>query len=109
MKKTSLMILALSAAAFLSAENAPHAAQQAQKPQVCSGAKACELTTEEQAFAAKLNDENRKAFTDKLNSEQRKAVMLSVKNGGNANEAVAKLASTHVASAEKANPAQPKK
>lgn len=105
------MILALSAGALVNAENTQNAAQPAaQKPQVCTStaAKACELTTEEQAFAAKLNDQNRKAFADKLNSEQRKAVMASTKNGGSADEAVAKLASSHVASAEKANPAQAK-
>lgn len=100
------MILALTAGTLLNAENTQTAAQ---KPQVCSSnaAKACELTTEEQAFLAKLNDQNRKAFADKLNSEQRKAVMASVKNGGDANQAVAKLASSHVASSEKA-PAQSK-
>jgi len=111
MKKKTLMILALAAGGLLNAENAQNAAQQpaAQKPQVCTSnaAKACELTAEEQAFSAKLNDQNRKAFSEKLNGEQRKAVMASTKNGGNADEAVAKLASSHVASAEKA-PAQSK-
>ena len=109
MKKKTLLILALAAGALLNAENAQNAAQPAaQKPQVCNAAKGCELSTEEQAFSAKLNDQNRKAFAEKLNSEQRKAVMASVKNGGNADEAVAKLASSHVASAEK-TPAQAKK
>jgi hypothetical protein len=110
MKKQTLMILALAAGGLLNAENAQNAAQPAaQKPQVCASnaAKACELTVEEQAFSAKLNDQNRKAFAEKLNGEQRKAVMASVKNGGSADEAVAKLASSHVASAEKA-PAQSK-
>jgi hypothetical protein len=108
MKKNVLMILALTAGALLSAETTTQNAQSAaQKPQVCTSAKACELTAEEQAFAAKLNDQNRKAFAEKLTAEQRKAVRESVKNGGNADEAVAKLASNHVASAEKA-PAQAK-
>ncbi len=105
------MILALTAGALLNAETTQNAAQPAaQKPQVCTSntAKACELTAEEQAFAAKLNDQNRKAFAEKLTSEQRKAVRESAKNGGSADEAVAKLASSHVASAEKANPAQTK-
>lgn len=111
MKKSILMILALGAGALLNAENTQNAAQPAaQKPQTCTSnaAKACELTTEEQAFAAKLNDQNRKAFADKLTSEQRKAVMASTKNGGNADEAVSKLATPHVASAEKTSPAQAK-
>src|SRR5690348_15637319 len=109
MKKT-LMILALTTGALLQAENTQNAARPAaQKTQVSpsNAAKACELTTEEQAFAAKLSDKSRKAF-EKLRSEQRKDVMTSVKNGGDANAAIDKLASDHVASAEKANPAQPK-
>lgn len=113
MKKNILMMLMLTAGALLNAENATQnsASATAQKPQVCN-AKGCELTADEQAFAAKLNDQNRKAFAEKLNSEQRKAVMLSTKNGGQADEAVAKLASSHassnVATAEKANPSQSK-
>ena len=106
MKKSTLMVFALAAGAFLNAETTQNTAQAAaSKPQVCAS-KACELSTDEQAFSAKLNDQNRKAFAEKLSSEQRKSVMASVKNGGNADEAVAKLASSHVASAEKANPSK---
>ena len=96
MKKT-LMILTLAAGAALSAETTQHAT--AQKPQVCAAnaAKACELTAEEQAFSAKLSDQNRKAFAT-LSPEQRQAAMESEKNGGKADEAVAKLASKHVSS-----------
>jgi hypothetical protein len=114
MKKNLLMILALTAGALLNAETTQNAAQSpAQKPQqqvaTANAAKPNELTAEEQAFVAKLKSEqNRKAYTDKLTVEQRKAVRESVKNGGDADEAVSKLASSHVASAEKA-PVQAKK
>src|SRR5690242_12444178 len=112
MKKNILMTLALAAGALLNAETTQAAAQPAaQKPQVCAS-KGCEMTADEQAFAAKLNDQNRKAFAEKLTKEQRDAVRESVKNGGKADEAVAKLASahtsSHVATTEKA-PAQAKK
>ncbi|HEY2810775.1 MAG TPA: hypothetical protein VGJ00_05250 [Rhabdochlamydiaceae bacterium] len=95
MKKSILTILALGAGALLNADNTQNATQPAaQKPQVCtSSAKACELTTDEQAFSAKLNDQNRKAF-EKFTKEQRSAVITSTKNGGDANEAVQKLASS---------------
>lgn len=104
MKKSTLMILALAAGAVVNADNTKNAASAAsaatQKPQVCTSAsKACELSTEEKAFSAKLNDESRKLFAD-LSSEQRKAAMESTQNGGNPNEAVQQLA-RHVASAEK--------
>lgn len=111
------MILALTAGALLNAETTQNAAQNttpssAQKTQqvaTTNAAKSNELTVEEQAFVAKLKSEqNRKAYTDKLTVEQRKAVRESVKNGGDADEAVSKLASSHVASAEKA-PAPAKK
>jgi len=49
---------------------------------------AMKLSVEEQAFVAKLNDQNRKTFSDKLSSDQRKSVMVAVKNGANADEAV---------------------
>lgn len=112
MKKKILMTLALATGALLNAENTTtqNAAQPAaQKPQVCTSnaGKACELSAEDKDFSAKLNDQNRKAYTEKLTAEQRDAVKKSTKNGGDANEAVAKLASSHVASAEKA-PAQSK-
>lgn len=46
------------------------------------------LTADEQAFAAKLSDQNRKIFHSKLLSPHRKAVMVAVKNGANADLAV---------------------
>ena len=107
MKKYSLMILALTAGTLLHAEGNQNAAQCAtQKPQVVTStpAKAEALTTEEQAFAAKLNDQARKTFADKLTAEQRKSVMAAAKAGVNADEAVQKLtaATSHVAGTEKA-------
>ncbi len=46
------------------------------------------LTADEQAFAAKLSDQNRKIFHSKLLSPHRNAVMVAVKNGANADQAV---------------------
>ncbi|GEM_PF-2827186 len=54
-------------------------------------AKAVALSSDEQAFAAKLNDQNRKTFTSKLTVDQRKAAMVAVKNGANADEAVQRM------------------
>jgi hypothetical protein len=51
----------------------------------------CKISADEQAFVAKLNDQNRKAFNEKLSAEQKKAVMVAVKNGANADEAVQKM------------------
>lgn len=56
--------------------------------------KAVALSADEQAFAAKLNDQNRKTFTGKLSVEQRKASMVAVKNGANADEAVQRMLSS---------------
>lgn len=111
MKKYSLMILALTAGTLLHAECNQNSAQCAtQKPQVVTAApaKAEALTTEEQAFAAKLNDQTRKIFADKLTVEQRKSVMAAAKTGANADEAVQKLvpAAAQVAGAEKAHSAE---
>ena len=78
------------------------AGSSAQKPQVVAPATAkavdpvvSKLSAEEQAFAAKLNDQNRKAFVEKLSAEQRKVAMTAAKVSTAANaadEAVAKLA-----------------
>lgn len=54
-------------------------------------AKAVALSADEQAFAAKLNDQNRRTFSGKLTAEQRKAAMIAVKNGANADEAVQRM------------------
>lgn len=47
-----------------------------------------ELSTDEIAFIAKLEDKNRKVFADKLSQEQRMAVLVAFKNGANPDEAV---------------------
>ena len=78
-------------------------------------AAATKLSADEQAFVAKLNDQNRKAFSEKLSAEQKKSVMVAVKNGANADEAVQKMVAVRdvkdapaVAHAEKAPAAQAK-
>lgn len=49
------------------------------------------FTADEQAFAAKLNDQNRKIFHSKFLPPHRNAVMIAVKNGANADLAVQKM------------------
>lgn len=70
------------------------------------------LSADEQAFAAKLTDGNRKSFTDKLSTDQRRAVMVAVKNGAAPDEAVQRMIAAKeiketpaVANAEKADAA----
>lgn len=46
------------------------------------------LNPDEQAFVAKLTDQNRKTFSHKLTADQRKNVMKAVENGANADQAV---------------------
>jgi hypothetical protein len=111
MKRTSMMMLALvamTAGVAVNAETtnaaattaAPAAAAVAQK---APEAAATKLSADEQAFVAKLNDQNRKAFSEKLSADQKKSVMVAVKNGANADEAVQKMtAAPAVAHAEKA-------
>ena len=120
MKKNTMMTLAvIGMAAGLTTVQAEEAqaAVPAQKAQVVTTAKAAEnpatkLSVEEQAFCAKLSDQNRKAFSDKFSADQRKAVMVAAKNGASADEAVQKMGaakdlkeSSAVANAEKATPA----
>lgn len=119
-------MFALVAATALNAENAQNAAAPkaqattapaattAATAQKAPEAAALKLSADEQAFSAKLNDQNRKAFNDKLSAEQRKSVMVAVKNGANADEAVQRMVAAKemkdapsVANAEKANPAAP--
>ncbi len=129
MKRNTMMMLALvGMTAGLTTVNAEEAQAQnaaaapAQKAQVVTTGTAqktaetaaTKLSVEEQAFVAKLTDQNRKAFSDKFSTEQRKAVMIAVKNGANADEAVQRMAaakdlkdSPAVANAEKANTATP--
>jgi hypothetical protein len=126
MKRNTMMMLALvgmtaglttvnaeeaKAAAAAPAEKVHVTANTAQKAVETAAAK---LSVEEQAFVAKLNDQNRKTFSDKFSADQRKAAMIAVKNGASADEAVQRLAtakdlkeSSAVANAEKANPAAP--
>ncbi len=109
------MMLALAAMAAGTALNAEEAKTQvaatAQKAQETAATK---LSVEEQAFVAKLNDQNRKTFSDKLSAEQRKSVMVAVKNGASADEAVQKLLASKelkdapaIVNAEKANASSP--
>lgn len=125
MKKTSMMMLALAAmtagvavnaentnAAATPAATAPKAQTQAATPvaaQKAPEAAATKVSADEQAFVAKLNDQNRKAFNEKLSAEQKKSVMVAVKNGANADEAVQKMVAAKdvkeapsIANAEKA-------
>ena len=102
--KVMLFVLAtMACGASLQAETAPVNA--VAKPQVVAPAvaQATKLSAEEQAFAAKLSDQNRKAFADKLTAEQRKAAMAAAKVSTAANaadEAVAKLAQSAVVISE---------
>ena len=86
-----LALCGLMAGVSLSAENA------VQKPQVVTSSTspaATRLSVEEQAFAAKLSDANRKAFIEKLTVEQRKLAISAAKSATVANaadEAVAKI------------------
>jgi len=118
-----MMMLALAGltAGAVNAENAsttaaaPAAAPKAQTQvaapaaQKAPEATASKVSADEQAFLAKLNDQNRKVFNEKLSAEQKKSVMVAVKNGANADEAVQKMLaakemkeSPSVANAEKA-------
>ena len=83
----------------------------AQKPGETAATK---LSVEEQAFVAKLADQYRKVFSDKFSAEQRKAVLVAVKNGVDADEAVQRVItakdikdSSAVVNAEKTNVASP--
>jgi hypothetical protein len=131
MKRKTMMMLALAgltAGAAVNAENttaaatpaatAPKAQTQAATPAVAQKAPeatATKVSADEQAFVAKLNDQSRKAFNEKLSAEQKKSVMVAVKNGANADEAVQKMVAAKdvkdapsVANAEKAPAAQAK-
>jgi hypothetical protein len=76
-------------------------------------AAAVRLSVEEQAFVAKLNDQNRKIFSDKFSAYQRKSAMTAVKNGANADEAIQQIVAAKelqepsVVNAERVNPAAP--
>lgn len=103
----ALALVAMTAGVAVNAENTQAAAVPAQKATEAVAAK--QLSADEQAFAAKLNDLNRKTFNDKFSAEQRKSIMVAVKNGANADEAVQKMLAAKemkdvpaVANAEKA-------
>lgn len=92
MKKKTMMMLALAAmtaGVTVNAEEAQIAAAPA--PGARAVAEAARFSSDEEAFMAKLSDQNRKSFSDKFSVEQRKAVMIAVKNGANADEAVQKM------------------
>ncbi len=114
--KKSMMMLALATMAASLTLNADEAqeSQVAATAQKAQESAATKLSVEEQAFVAKLTDQNRKLFSDKLSAEQRKSVMVAVKNGANADEAVQKLLASKelkeapaVVNAEKANASSP--
>lgn len=116
-KNTTMMMLAIVGLTALTTVNA----EETQKTQVttCTSqavveTAATKLSVDEQAFVAKLSDQNRKTFSDKFSADQRKAVMIAVKNGANADEAVQKMVaakdlkeSSAVVNAEKLNPSAP--
>lgn len=98
MKKTIMMLalgmtsLGLATAEEASCKNdASCAKAQVAKAEAPKAVEAAKLSADEQAFAAKLSDANRKAFSDKFSADQRKAAMIAVKNGANADEAVQKM------------------
>ncbi|MGC1878472.1 MAG: hypothetical protein WA347_06875 [Rhabdochlamydiaceae bacterium] len=97
MKKITMMMftsLALAGGIAANAEEAQTESTPAQKAgAVIAGASqaATKLSVEEQAFVAKLSDQNRKAFSDKLSADQRKSVIIAVKNGASADEAVQQM------------------
>ncbi len=112
-----LALVAMTAGVTVNAETTQNAAAPAQTAQVAATttaqkapeATATKLSADEQAFAAKLNDQNRKSFSEKLSADQRKSAMVAAKNGANADEAVSKLVASKeikdapaVAAAEKA-------
>lgn len=129
MKRNTMMKLALvGMTAGLTTVNAEEAQAQSaaaapdQKAQVVTPGTAqktaelaaTKLSVEEQAFVAKLADQNRKTFSDRFSAEQRKVVMIAVKNGADADEAVQRMVAAKdlkdshaVANAEKANTAAP--
>jgi hypothetical protein len=89
MKKMSLMMLALAAMAAGSV--------QANEPAVAKaeGACAASLSVEEQAFAAKLGERQRKLFS-MMNAEQRKAAMTAATDPAQtADGAVEKIMKEH--------------
>jgi hypothetical protein len=107
MKTTMLFALVTMAAGVaVQAEEAQHAAAQVVTTVTTDAAK---FSSDEEAFMAKLTDQNRKSFGNRFSAEQRKAVMIAVKNGANADEAVQKMLAAKemkdapaVANAEKA-------
>ena len=101
MKNMKLMMLALvgmTAGLTVNAQEATTAAapavqktQEAVAPATAQKAPevvAVKLSVDEQTFAAKLNDQNRKAFITKFSAEQRKNAMTSAANKGATTAAV---------------------
>ena len=114
MKKITMMLalVALTAGVSVSADEVQAAATEVVATSCASEAASCKLSADEQAFSAKLSDQNRKSFGEKLSAEQRKSVMVAVKNGAAADEAVQRMLAAKemkeapaVANAETAAPA----
>jgi hypothetical protein len=49
------------------------------------------LSADEQAFASKLSDQNRRSFCSKCSTEQRRAIMVAFNNGASADDAVSRM------------------
>lgn len=82
MKKRAILfaVLAMSGVAL-------NAEQAVQKNQVVVKAEGVALSADEQAFLAKLNNQNRTSFAG-FSPEQRKAILVAVQHGANGDEAV---------------------
>lgn len=82
MKKRAIMFAVLAMAGV-----ALNAEQAVQKNQVVVKADSAALSADEQAFVAKLNNQNRASFSA-FSAEQRKAILVAVNHGASADEAV---------------------
>lgn len=92
MKKKAMMLAVLAMAAVaVQAENTTQKNQVVTTSIKTVEAVSVKLSSDEQAFSAKLNDQNRASFSQKLSEEQRQAAMVAAKNGANADEAVTHL------------------
>ncbi len=100
MKKQFLMSLAAVAmVASLQANQAPAAAPQQSAPQEKS---VSHLSADELAFAAKLNDQNRKVFSSQFNGKQREEAMKAACSAAGACASSQKDAKVAVVSADDA-------
>jgi hypothetical protein len=102
MRRYSIMMLAfvgmlLGTCLHADTDLAPVAMQKAPITQAAT------LTPDEQAFAAKLNDQNRKAFIEKLTAEQRRIAMAAAKASpieNAADDVVSQIAASEIINSE---------